>query len=469
MKYWKLIALFVVGAITVIAASQLRPIFYPEPNVSAALASPQSETCLAPTETTRPAWECYDIPVSIGAAQAVSIQHESGEEHRATTFEKDGQIQFRFTPSQTGTWTFSTGDSIVINAERPDYAKGFVTPNGNKWTRSATGEAFVPQFVMYDKPDLDAGLDEFVDEHGFTGFHITNLRDFLKNPGYFEAVALKTYRHGGATHFWVWGDESRDQTPETYGVDADELYREIAARLSPIPGWSVGYGFDLFEWASAEEIEDFRNQLMTHSSYRHMVGGRGYKNEYKEISSNLDYTSWEWHQPSYADYQDHLEKGNGKPVFSEDRFRIRTPTRYPEKDYNPELTLKGLWHSAIAGGIANIWGYKPEGKEFSEPYPNKAAIATYSQFINKTFTVNMTPDNTIANAGNCLRDTNKSAICYVESISDIELNLQSLDAPLQAIAVDTQKDYSEIEIEVPTENNSIQLPYESDWAIYINN
>ena len=470
MKIFIRVFFFIVLGIVIAAfLATLRGEILPSPDLSEVLDNSEfSEHCLSPEVSQRPAWECYEIATSGSAYQDVVIRHESGEQHRVLTFEDQGQTKFRFTPTQAGVWEFSTGGNIEINAVRPDYAKGFVASEGDKWIRTATGKAFVPQFVMYDKSDLDEGLAEFVDGHGFTGFHITNLRDFMDNPSYFEAVALKTYRQGGVTHFWIWGDKTRRKTPETYGVDVDRLYAEIAARLAPIPGWTVGYGFDLFEWATAEEIEGFRNTLQQATSYHHMVGGRGHKNKYREISANLDYASWEWHQPTYEDYRDHIEKANNRPAFSEDRFRIRTPSRYPRKDYDPDLTLQGLWNSAIAGGVANIWGHQPEGKQFSEPYPNKDAIKTYSRFINKAFTSAMQPpDTALINKGHCLRDNHTIAICYAEEVDKVSLDVSQIETPTQIVAVDTRSAYQEIEVPFSDETVSWSAPHRSDWAFRI--
>ena len=470
MKRWKILGFLGFVALGVLAAfsfSAFRTVVYPSPDLSAAMSAEFEEYCLLPTASQRPAWECYEITASGPEHQEVVIRHSDGEEHRVITFQDQGETKFRFTPSKQGVWTFSTGGEIEINADRPDYAKGFVAAQGNKWIRTATGEAFVPQFIMYDKPTLKQGLDEFVDGHGFTGFHITNLRDFMNNPAYFEAAVLKTYRRGGVTHFWIWGDEDRKQTPRSYGVDADRLYAELAARLAPIPGWTLSYGFDLFEWASAEELEALRQTLRDYATYSPMLGGRGHKNEYREISSNLDYASWEWHQPTYEDYREHLEKANNRPVFSEDRFRIRTPTRYPEKDYNPELTRRGLWDSAMAGGIANIWGHQPRGKEFSEPYPNQEQIKTYSTFINKTFTVGMQPDDGLSDDGHCLKDGQNRAVCYFENTSSISLNTSGLQTPIQVFAVDAKAAYEEIAIPASAGPLNWDAPRRSDWAVAI--
>jgi hypothetical protein len=426
-----------------------------------------TERCLSPELSQRPVWECYEISTDLPEYSPVTITHTDGEQHQVLTFSEGGQTKFRFTPNKQGSWTFSSGGSIDINATRPDYAKGFVAAREQKWIRTATEKAFVPQYIMYDKPDIEQGIQEFVKGHGLTGLHITNLRDLMENPAYFEAIVLDTYRNGGATHFWVWGDKARKLTPKTYGIDVDQLYKEIAARLAPLPGWTVGYGFDLFEWASAREIEQFRQTLRDYSSYHHLVGGRGHKNQYKVISNNLDFASWEWHQPDYQEYRTHLEKAQGQPAFSEDRFRIRTPTRYPEKDYNPELTRRGLWHSAMAGGVANIWGNKPKDQKFSAPYPNKNAIKTYSQVIDNHFTVGMKPDNSLIDSGYCLREENQQAICYTEEVSTVTINTNQIDGVQQIIAVDTQENYQEIPIPVTGNSTTWSAPKQSDWAFII--
>ena len=470
MKYWKPLSLFLVGIIAVIALSGAYSAQSAKPKGArqgsiAGLAQQYDEKCLSPDQASHPVWECYEISVDKAPHQAVTVQHESGEQYKVLTFKDKRQTKFRFTPTQPGMWSFSTGGKIDISADRPDYAKGFVTSKGNKWIRSATAEAFVPQFIMYDKPELETGLDEFIEGHGFSGFHIINLRDLVENPTYFEAVVLKTYRRGGVTHFWLWGDESRKLTPDTYGVDVNLLYTEIAARLAPLPGWTLGYGFDLFEWASAQEIEQFRAQLQENCSYHHMIGGRGYKNEYREISSNLDYAAWEWHHPDYQEYREHLAQANQRPAFSEDRFRI-WDSNHP-RDYDTAQTRQGLWHSAMAGGVANIWGNRPSGEEFSAPYPNQEAIKTYSRFINATFNANMAVDNELINTGYCLRDGNQSAICYAEQPDSIQIDLTKIAAPQQVIAIDTQKAYKEIELDTSGASFSWQAPRSSDWAFHI--
>lgn len=463
----KMLQVTAIGAVTLIILvliwfTSLRHIYaIPRGNVTN---TQYEESCLSPASKLKPVWECYELTLENPTSEPITIRHTDGEIHQTLAFEDGDQSKFRFTPSQAGNWKFSTGGSIEISSERPAYAKGFVVANGINWTRSATGEAFVPQYLMYNQSDLDNGLQEFVVEHGFTGFHITNLRDFMRNFSYFEAIVLKTYRLGGVTHFWIWGDRSRLQTPLTYGLDADHLYKQIAARLGPLPGWTVGYGFDLFEWASADEVEDFQDYLQHATSYQHLVGGRGYKNAYRQISSNLGYASWEWHQPSLTDYKDHLKLANGRPAFSEDRFRVRQPTKYPEKDYDFEKTRKGLWHSTLAGGVANIWGHKPKGRGYSEPYPNKEAIRTYRNTIDKYFKSGMSIEDQVVDGGTCLGATSH-LLCYVENSGKVSFQKGALKGISEILVIDTKEAYREIRIDV--RGQVIELTKTSDWAILL--
>jgi hypothetical protein len=57
------------------------------------------------------------------------------------------------------------------------------------------------------------------------------------------------------------------------------------------------------------------------------------------------------------------------------------------KDYSAELTRRGLWHSALVGGVANIWGNLLQKSEHggSNPYKIKDQIKCYSLFFENRF------------------------------------------------------------------------------------
>ncbi len=394
--------------------------FHPTESLDAVLNEQYNAVCNRPGSV-NDLFVCYEIEIEAPEHQPINFVHESGKVVTVLSFIKNGKTLVRFTAEIPGIWT--TGDvSLFFDPFIPEYANGFLKAAGRKWVQNARNKAVIPQYIMYSEATLSAGIQEFVKDHGFSGLHITNLRDFLQNPDYFEAVVLETYRAGGITHFWLWGDEQRKLTPKHYDGNVKYLYNEILARLGPMPGWSVGYGFDLFEWTNADELDEWKNYWNSTISYSHLMGGRGYKNSYRQISTEMDYVSWEWHRPDVDDYIDHLKHSNDKPVFSEDRFRIRRPSKYPLKDYTESLTVSGLWNSFLAGGVANIWGKKGPDDKYSIPYALKKAIRKYRDIVDAYYNTSSVPFQPFTNM-NCI-SSQSSAICRsqdaVFSVADLQ-------------------------------------------------
>ncbi|MBN2328216.1 MAG: DUF5060 domain-containing protein [Candidatus Omnitrophica bacterium] len=444
------------------------------------------------------------------------FRHEKGEERKTGMFYAgDNTWKFRFTGTKSGRWTFQTSsDDADLNGKKgtvsiqsnPDpKAHGFLTHFGNKWGWQGVNEAFTPQLVMYENPEtyygkpeiIDAAIQTFIRDHGFNGFHsivLTRWFDLHKDnydkiqdsdpnpdPRTFEALELlitKTHAAGGMVHLWAWGDEQRRMTPIKWGKNGktdQRLQRYIAARLGPLPGWSMGYGFDLFEWVDEEDLKQWHDYMHEQMGWSHFLGGRsggprkGLDHSNQQISDDLDYSAYEHHRPTYEVYAAALDARPEKPSFSEDRFRIRRPSRYPEKDYDEEMTRRGLWHSTLAGGVANIWGNLIDAPdEGSMPYPHKDWFKTYSLFFQDRFRKTMIRDNSITD-GVCLRTPDHScAVFYKEDAESIRLDLHSFKDRQTALAVDALKQYLEIPISILQNNKVVwEAPYRSDWAIAV--
>lgn len=428
------------------------------------------EGCLTIDEAVRPEWECYDLETTLAPGAVVTITHESGIAHFSTVFRRGHANFFRFTPSAQGEWNSTDGQSLKVDSPRPAYAHGFVINQSGKWARSATGQVFVPQYVMYDGGDPAAAINEFVVGHGFTGLHIPNLRHFARFPEYFEEVVLKTYRAGGSTHFWIWGDEQRRLTPAHYPNAVDdagsvtELYELIAARLGPLPGWTVGFGFDLFEWLDEEDVDAYRDVMRQRTSYEHMLGARGFKNRYQTVIENADYASWEWHRPGYDDYLDHVERAGGIPAFSEDRFRIRDSIQHAAKDYDEALTVAGLWDSLLAGGVANIWGNAFDDGSFSQGYDSKESISRYRQFVDEYFRVESQPVRSEAENAHCLVSLEK-VLCRYANTDRIDIGSHLRELPL--ISIELMDMESNQTIFLQDYRTIIELPRQGDWILAI--
>lgn len=414
----------------------------------------------------------------------------------------------RFTGAAPGRWSFTIRSSDTdLDGRRGDVtvepnpgAAGFMTSYGNKWGWLGLDEAFVPQIVSYaapvdyhGKPDkIDADLETWFENHGFNGLHtFVGMAWFDINQGHsgskeiasddpnpdprtFEALEMlisKAHRAGGMVHIWAWGDEQRKMTPIRWGINGktdQRLQRYICARLGPLPGWSMGYGFDLQEWVRRDDLRDWHRFMHEKMGWSHFLGARA--PDLEQIYDGLDYSSYQQWRPTYDTYLEALEKRSpGRPVFMEDRFRVRKNV-YPEKDYDLEMTRRGLWHSTMAGGAANIWAHLIDAPRdgSSGIYPNREQIRTYSRFWKGRFFKEMVRSNAGAD-GVCLEVPGAFRVFYKEDSDLLRMDLSGLPSPLRAFAVDTRSAYREIPLSGLriASGQFFRAPHKSDWAIAV--
>lgn len=471
-----------------------------------------------------PTWQgsAFDL-----VAKVEFVHSSSGKTVTTEMFYAGGtQWRFRFTGTQTGRWRFvsSSADSdldgrtgrVTIQPNPDQKAHGFLKALGNKWAWQGTSEVFVPQLVMWDyvvpdsspgwyfqRPDrIDARIETFLKGHGFNGFHLSviggrwfdieaetdRVTEAMTEPDLrtFEALELiitRTHAAGGMTHIWKWGDHQRRQTCRSLkggrGGPVDlRLQRYIAARLGPVPGWSMGYGFDLDEWVTAEKMAPWHDNMQQQMGWSHFLGGRPVgpnrgmdHTEDAQWNRALSYSSYEHHQPTYGVYRAAFEAVPGKPVMSEDRFRIRQ-SQYRDKDYSAERTRGGLYHSTLAGGVANIWGIHPDLSP-GGIYPNKDQIKTYATFFfdKKRFLPDMEPANHLSPDGKSLvlsSPGTNSAIFYQEDTETVQADLPDELGTGPVIVVDTRRVYKEINLGKATEGRQTwKLPARSDWILAV--
>jgi len=462
------------------------------------------------------------------AVVAATFRHAASGEERTTPlyFDGDRAWRFRFTATRAGEWEYRTtsadptfsarrGTVTVVANANPD-AHGFVTAFGSKWGWQGTGRAFVPQLVMYraDPPGLadaaaiDRDIELFFHQHGFNGFHLPTLGarffdhdaaservdETMRDPdprtfAALELVISRVHAAGGFTHIWAWGDDQRGQTPLRLrgGPDGDvarRLERYIAARLGPLPGWTMGFGFDLQEWAAipdrAQLVRPWKERLSALLGWQHLLGGRmGPTLRDGEIehdlqarlADGLSYSGYEHHRPSFAMYVAALEARPGFPVLSEDRFRIRVPPLYPDKDYDEEMTRRGLYRSTLAGGAGNIWGNNHPGGwgpgGMSRAYPRPEIIQTWARCFANRFTRDM--ERAAIADGPCLaRPTRRHFVVYREDASSMIVDLSAIDGACAAVAIDTRQAYREIALgTIEPGRFEWKAPHPSDWILAI--
>ena len=418
----------------------------------------------------------------------------------------DKRWTLRFTADRTGTWTYSTqssdselsnhsGTIVVTNSSE----KGFVVAQGDKWVRSGTGKAFVPQYVMASSLDkfaadsrkIERDLNSFVDEHGFTGFHIRGYCQWFKlgsdvcrdisssqrDPDFksfevVEDIIKQTAARGGSTHIWMYGDNARGQNPTVWGLNGTvdrRLQRYIAARLGALPGWTIGYGYDVVEWASPSQIASWYNYLDDRMMYPHLTGARSNKNAIMQHTEVLSYSAYEQHVPDYNRYVTAINDRSHKPSFSEDRFRV--DAGFPPKDYSYEQTRRSMWQSAMAGGIANIWGNMQFSKggtynTGSFAYPNKNELKIYSNYIESHFRSDFDTCSSLSD-GLCLKTpSNSEFLVYKENTRSITIDLRRMSGTSSFVATDTSNG-SIRKGSFRAERQTWIAPYSGDWVLSI--
>jgi hypothetical protein len=268
---------------------------------------------------------------------------------------------------------------------------------------------------------LRAFVAEFNDHHGFNGGHIStlgaawfdaestgNLRTVPEAPdprtfAALEAAASEWSERGGWLHLWMWGKgESGDfaNLPGGYdGPRSRRLNRYLAARLAPVPGWSLGIGWDVEFWAEEKKLRWWLDDLIPRlGGWHHWIGHRysdsdigqgrdpepANRGEYLSRGlvwstlrpGNEQYAGWEhWCTlTSNREIDAGVAAFPDRPMMSEDRFRQREGA-WPQKDLrSDDDVLKEIprWASR---GVAAIYGRLMDpGAEGSETWPNKAAI-----------------------------------------------------------------------------------------------
>lgn len=459
---------------------------------------------------------------------AVTFVHpESGETRRTYMFYDGGNTwKFRFTGTRTGEWTFTTGSEaveldgrtgkILIQPNPDPGVKGFLVNKGNKFARQVgeNGELEAVIFNVWQGGDypngvnnwhnnpniqvnLDEGIEKYLERHGMTAMYSGSIANRWFNmeswawdehdsqdPDIrtFEALEQAiTYLHarGFHLHIWMWGDETRRQTPigvgGVNGVPDRRIQRYIAARLGPLPGWSMSYGFDLgdHDWINGDTnlLDDWAAYLNERMGWPHLLFTRGYATP---RISGISYSSNGPGSPagaiqtspngpaSYDEVAGHMESDRSRPHLYEERFIYLR-----EFDGGPQWTMdrtrRVMWWNAMAGGMGAFWGV------WDGPlYPNPEQMRTHHRFWDGRFTLDMERANQLTDGVALVSPGHGLYIFYKEDASSLRMDLSGLGNPQTAIAVDTKKAYEEIDLGMLAPQEQVwTAPYESDWAVAV--
>ncbi|MBL1276870.1 MAG: DUF5060 domain-containing protein [Ectothiorhodospiraceae bacterium] len=437
---------------------------------------------------------------------SVTFTHsDSGETHITEMFYAGGtNWKFRFTGTRTGLWSFNTTSSdpqlsgqtgtVTISVNSNPTIKGFVTTSGNKWARqedeNSPAIGFLPQFRMaftespgiWTPENIDAKILTHMGTEGFNGIFFfvggrwvdlnssgavfTNNDPDLEMFQILENLITKTHAAGGVVHFWYSGDCSRNQCVQagfgTNGARSDgekRLLRYIGARLSPLPGWIMGYGYDIVEDTTTTDLRGWGNYLRSKMGWNHLLSAR-------DQSSSYGYSFWpeaDWY--SKGNFFNGATYTDVAGVFDSD---TSTPHSFDERWWTSRINENDqrrlMWTTMMAGGVSAIWGSSGTAK--ADPYVDPNGFKTYFTFWEDRTMNDFVRDNSLSN-GYAIRSSNSSNfIFYATDTTSIAYNISGAPQNLPVIAIDTKKSYSEINLGTkPAGSYTWIPPYISDWAI----
>jgi len=453
----------------------------------------------------------------------VTFTHESGEKKHVTEmfYAGDDTWKFRFTGTRIGKWTFTTqadgrngttedddlhdhSGAIVVSEHRDPQMRGFITHRGNKFARQVGGpddlEGFLPDTYMnqrkYGNPEgygwtditptltdpkvYEAYMDE-VEAHGCNGVFVHVINQWLKahalsyddhdsvNPDFetfaaLENAIVRAHQRGFYVHLWAWGDEARKWTPRGLpgGVNGKvdrRVQRYIAARLGPLPGWVMGYGFDLQEWTDEKDLGSWADYLHQRSGWRHMLWARGRSDEALDARSYSGYGV-----ESYDQIVEKLESDPDRPHLFEERDTYLRGRGGLTQDGSRRF----MWRQAIAGGMMGFWGHYPKSYYDKGPYPKPGQFVCFRTFWDGRFLLDLKRAAELTDGYALASPDREHVVFYKEDTSSVTMDLSGAPGPLPAVAVDTKKAYREIAIgPLKAGKQTWKAPHKSDWAIAI--
>ena len=462
----------------------------------------------------------------------VRFVHVSGKHKHETEmfYAGDSIWKYRFTGTALGKWTYKTesvdpeldgitGTVVVKENSNPDI-KGFLTHVGNQYAIWSGNQPELSAYwfnVYMDGvkfPSSVGGLNKkaYHESPFFNYRSTTHIKDYIqatKNVGFdiifiipghphvwtdgttvgngknprletfdiLDSLIIIAHNQGSLIHLWMWGDQQREATPIPLegginGLVDQRLQRYLAARLGPLPAWSMGYGFDLHEWTNTDELNKWASFMHEHMGWDHLLSARGYIikgknniNSYDGYGRKVPLTSSNAGPANFLEVLENMQSDTSMPHFYEERHI------YLRKGHNLDMdgTRQLIWWNMMAGGMGCWFGFF-DNSPYNEakPYPNPEQIITAKRFWNNHFILGM---KSIYHTDTpmLISPDEKKLIIYQEETDKVNLDFTKLQGKVfQAVAIDTKKEYKEIKLKgLKTSGKIWEAPYASDWVVII--
>ncbi len=490
-------------------------------------------------------------------ATVTFVHSRTGEQRVTQMFHAgDNRWKFRFTGTRTGAWNFSSSSrdteldghtgAVIVGPRANPEIKGFLATVGNKYAVMEEDidhlQGYVYQVFMnqqdYEQQYNDASRIlghpnrahlapkywENTRENGFNIYFFAvfyswfrmgalSIDDFHSgadpgldqpDPALFDTLEFAIrYAHerGGRTHIWAWGDNDRKQTPNHLadgfrGERHRRLIRYIAARLGPLPGWSMNFGFDTNEMPNAEaDAAWWAGEMNRTMGWPHILTSRGWDNKsfgacsYAGFGGNpYDLETTDKGPADYDEIRRHMAANKDKPSIYEERHTYNRWRCWPGKvPYPDRLNETGcrrlIWWESMAGGMGGFFGhfserfnvygpFRREGPCGYHPESLKEAFRTHRDFWgNGRLRLDMSPDNVRVHdaRGYCLVDSEKTHfVFFLEGTDSATIDLGGMPGRQPVMAIDAKAKYREIEKGRLTAGvHAIRFDHNSDWVLAI--
>jgi hypothetical protein len=316
-----------------------------------------------------------------------------------------------------------------------------------------------------------------------------------------ERAIQYAHERGGRTHLWAWGDNDRKQTPNHLGGGFrgqrhQRLIRYIAARLGPLPGWTMNFGFDTIEMPSAKgDAAWWADEMNRTMGWPHILTSRGWDDVHFGAHSYAgfggqpyDLETTDKGPANYQEIKEDLEARKDKPSIYEERHTYNRwqcwPGSVPDPDrLNETASRRLIWWESMAGGMGGFFGhfserfnrygpFRPDGPCGYHPESLKRAFRTHRAFWRGgRLKLSMAPDNRRVSGakGYCLAAADrKQFIFFIEDADSVTVDLRGMSGSARVVAVDTKADYEEIDRgHLVAGISTIRLGRTSDWVLAI--